>query len=242
MKAARFTLIELLVVIAIIAILASMLLPALAKAREKARQASCASNLKQLALGVQMYASDSEEYIPGIGNYDHYLNASASSVRAYTRQNLPYSFWMDLILPPVGDREIFRCPSLPGEDFNYRQGGYGWNGGVGYWVNHPTRYGNAGQDGPTYRGVKLAQLVEPGNTFCIADLAVKGANPDRMCCPGVQAYLSFTYTRNNPGVYVPWAIRHNGGDNFAFLDGHVQWYKYMTYDKVTHWYDGNDPW
>ena len=238
MKSARFTLIELLVVIAIIAILASMLLPALAQARAKARQASCASNLKQLALAVQLYASENAEFIPGIGTYDHYLHATTSSVRPYTQRDLPYSFWMDLILAHAGDREVFRCPSIAPEDVNYRQAGYGWNGGVGYWINHPTRYSTSA----LYSGVTLAKLEEPSKVFCIADMAVKTANPDRMCCPGVQGYLSFLYTRNNPGVYVPWAVRHNGGDCFAFLDGHVQWYKYMTYDKVAHLYDGGDPW
>jgi prepilin-type N-terminal cleavage/methylation domain-containing protein len=60
----HFTLIELLVVIAIIAILAAMLLPALAKAREKARQASCQSNMKQITLGVAMYMGDSDQFLP----------------------------------------------------------------------------------------------------------------------------------------------------------------------------------
>jgi prepilin-type N-terminal cleavage/methylation domain-containing protein/prepilin-type processing-associated H-X9-DG protein len=86
-----FTLIELLVVIAIIAILAAILFPVFARAREKARQASCGSNVRQIVLGVTMYSQDYDQMYP-----------------AY---HLRYRGWADLIMPYVKNEQIFRCPS-----------------------------------------------------------------------------------------------------------------------------------
>ena len=99
-KTRGFTLIELLVVIAIIAILAAILFPVFAKAREKARQSSCSSNTKQIALGILMYCQDYDERFGNLGIC-----------------GLPWSYrWTDMIYPYVKNTQLFLCPSASGGD------------------------------------------------------------------------------------------------------------------------------
>ncbi len=96
MKKSAFTLIELLVVIAIIAILAAILFPVFARARENARRASCQSNLKQIGLGFQQYAQD----------YDGWTMGSGVFVQAGT-----YHSWPSVLFPYVKSDQLFSCPS-----------------------------------------------------------------------------------------------------------------------------------
>jgi prepilin-type N-terminal cleavage/methylation domain-containing protein/prepilin-type processing-associated H-X9-DG protein len=100
-----FTLIELLVVIAIIAILAAILFPVFAQAREKARQASCLSNGKQIGLANRMYAQDYDE--TNVGSYS-YPN---------TWRQCPQLIWADLLQPYVKNTQLFACPSAPRHNY-----------------------------------------------------------------------------------------------------------------------------
>lgn len=127
MKRKGFTLIELLVVIAIIAILAGILLPVLAVAREKARASTCLSNQKQLGLGMVMYVGDWAEYYPNAYNYRDWTSASSGG----------YTHWSGMIYRYINNDKVFTCAS--------HTAGGGWA---------PTCFGPAGTKHPTIRDPK----------------------------------------------------------------------------------------
>jgi prepilin-type N-terminal cleavage/methylation domain-containing protein/prepilin-type processing-associated H-X9-DG protein len=114
MKKLRFTLIELLVVIAIIAILASMLLPALSQAREKARAIKCVGNLKQISLAVHMYTNDNKDYLPP-WYWDHVGSLPPAPLGSSWAANERWT-WQNYIYDYVTDVEVFKCDNNPGAD------------------------------------------------------------------------------------------------------------------------------
>ncbi|MDR3707440.1 MAG: DUF1559 domain-containing protein [Capsulimonadaceae bacterium] len=239
-----FTLIELLVVIAIIAILAAILFPVFATAREKARQASCASNEKQMGIAFLQYVQDYDEMYPSGANGDVYGRG-----------------WAGMIYPYTKTVNVFLCPTDP-------------NGAVGnisyaYNINIVTPIatsGNIWQDGI---GCNSTKLTEPDATVMVFETQgyqnqninivnesvgklsfpfTSGAgNGDTQKVGSVYTFSAFATgvfsdsgllgpetdlvtniqlqnasTAGTPGFY-NMTGRHSGGSNYLLCDGHVKW-------------------
>jgi len=202
-KYSGFTLIELLVTIAIISILAAILFPVFARARENARRASCMSNLKQIALGVMMYTQDYDERFPRIGG------KAPASIRPYG--------WADTLQPYLKSTQILKCPSVGGdvtvpETLDY----------VEYFFNIMLNDG--------YSGISTASVDFPTTTIMLGDGAKGNARYAEDGYTSNTGGMSATGCRQTAGsgYFVRLRTedaRHLEGANFAFADGHVKWLK-----------------
>jgi prepilin-type N-terminal cleavage/methylation domain-containing protein/prepilin-type processing-associated H-X9-DG protein len=214
-----FTLIELLVVIAIISILASILFPVFARARENARRTSCVSNMKQIGLGIMQYVQDYDESYPPA-----YLETTSPAPQGAPLQWYPgFWFWHEIVFPYTKSLQVYYCPSSPGTTDTttaFRQQ-YGANellipgGNVG--VANVVKMASINRSAETY----LA--MDSGNYVLTPALALAPAN--YVYLPGVHAADGSIACSQNP-AYAPADCesgRHFGGVSMAFADGHVKW-------------------
>jgi len=201
-----FTLIELLVVIAIIAILAAILFPVFARAREKARQASCLSNLKQLSLGMSMYAQDYDETWP----LAYYYSADFSeefSWDFHINWNTG-SHEVGLIGPYTKNEQINACPTAKGlQTWGRPYTGYGYN----------TSYIGRGQFEPVVPAASLGEVQLPSETVLLCDSAYYTGTA-LGGCNFLRAPSDPSYAWIGPNVH----FRHNGTANVAYCDGHAK--------------------
>ena len=243
-----FTLIELLVVIAIIAILAAILFPVFAKAREKARQTTCLSNMKQIGMACMMYASDWDETMPiryyaGTGG-GPMVNVGASPCN--NRAQVSAYRTPSLIMPYARNAGLFACPSWSTAktcraNFPMPVTQWSYSALLGSPWHVPVPAGAPASNGPCpvcnrycasldnrsafqmSTGATMAMFPAPANTIMLVEFKVGGGgaaitDTDDTNPAGCHTYIELAL--NDPTMQV-----HNDGNNYAFCDGHAKWMK-----------------
>ncbi|HEU4753407.1 MAG TPA: prepilin-type N-terminal cleavage/methylation domain-containing protein [Armatimonadota bacterium] len=214
-----FTLIELLVVIAIIAILAAILFPVFAQAREKARQISCASNMRNLGTAVMLYAQDYDEQLP---------------LAAYTTTGFDFVVWHDLTDPYVRNKQIWHCPSSQvkktdqsGKETTH----FGYN--ILYLTNIRQDFSNANG----HSAVSLAAINSPAETVLITDARASVANS--WC--GDDGKFLLPPSQADAHCWGRPSFLHSEGCNVLWADTHLKWQKpaafYLNQNPVDRYFD-----
>jgi prepilin-type N-terminal cleavage/methylation domain-containing protein/prepilin-type processing-associated H-X9-DG protein len=230
MRARRpgFTLIELLVVVAVIALLAALLFPALAEARERARETHCINNLRQIGLAFEGYARDWEETFP----------AGSASLEGETVVAAPLRMgrgvdrgsWKRQITPHARSKEIFLCPSNPlGWDAHDRYESF-WDRPP-HWIlspdprdRYPLSYGmnvylyhHAEEADEGFRAVALSDLPDPAGTILVGEVR------DRFALDTVSPVLFLAPSSSPEELQKPGGLHpHRKAGHWLFADGHVR--------------------
>jgi prepilin-type N-terminal cleavage/methylation domain-containing protein/prepilin-type processing-associated H-X9-DG protein len=222
MRKHGFTLIELLVVIAIIAILAAILFPVFAQAREKARASTCLSNTKQIGTAIMMYTQDYDETLPEYWD---------DNVKATPNPN-PLGYWHNRIHPYVKNYQVFLCPSAQSRDERLIDTGEGtpaqrkdrrWQGSGSYGWNYWYLGAWPGQI------FTLAMVTAPAETIAVGE-STRLKNPGVIYpaphCEGTPSWsAAIKSEKDRLSFWTQFAARHQDGNNLVFVDGHAKWYK-----------------
>ena len=220
-----FTLIELLVVIAIIAILAAILFPVFAQAREKARSISCLSNSRQIGTSILMYVQDYDE-----SYFNQAWPGGCASVGYFTTDpKLPAQHFSTLLYPYIKSGQIFACPSFSGTTYVASYALYDCADPAkkkivpfsAYGINETLLAGANGDGTPQI--ASLASVDSPAVTGLIADNDY--IYSWRQCRTSETGKYKKYWTMGDPVGYFYYTTppRHTGGMNFTFADGHAKW-------------------
>lgn len=229
-----FTLIELLVVIAIIAILAAILFPVFAQARESARQTNCLSNQKQLALGILMYANDFDEKMPIVGS----AIEPGTLLNGQKLNGQPFNGWSLVMQPYTKNRGMFLCPSMPKmfsgsgacAAFNGQPitNNYAYNYFLGADASYP--YGDyyRSPDGTDtwITPIQMSAISQPANTIAFMHSGSVPPYGATWGCTYVTIETPDFYNKIRPRVI------HKNGDNLSFTDGHSKWFELKRVDSA----------
>jgi len=220
LKRRGFTLIELLVVIAIIAILAAILFPVFAKAREAARKATCQSNLKQIGLALRMYTSDFDEQLPN----NPFDPANTANCANETTRSMYRGWISNALMPYAKNTGIWACPSYAGTNANTESNvicGAFPNANpqvykVGYCYNYMGVSRNPGDTGNNMPGIAYSEAacIRPADYLAMWDSSNRWADNNGAFFtrdPTMYEAKNFNYSH--------W---HTEQANFLYMDGHVK--------------------